>query len=109
MDICELSHIRLKKSSRLWLTTSHIVRRMRGAKKTSRKVLAENVERLFELSGRQSEQTLAKRGHTKPKNLNNARNGVNLELDTLDGVAKTFGLQTWELLVPNLDVDKARL
>lgn len=71
-------------------------------------VLASNTERLFAASG-ESEQTLAKRGHTSAKNLNNARNGRNISLLTLRGVAKTFGYRSWELLVPKMDVDSARL
>lgn len=68
------------------------------------KILAANLERLMNhYPGLSSEAKVAKAGGTSQRTVNRARNGLQVKLESLQGLSKAFGLSPWQMLVPNLD------
>ncbi len=72
---------------------------------TSAVVLAQNVNALMAHSPEfASNPTLGKKAGLAPSAISRLRNGHNATLETIDKVAAVFGLQSWHLLLPGLDV-----
>lgn len=78
----------------------------------ARTLLATNVQAL--MCARPSLSSLAKvaaeakrKGHTVSKNaVDSARQGTHaVNMDTLDGIARAFDMEAWQLLVPNMNPD----
>lgn len=76
------------------------------------KILADTLNRLIGPGGVYSSNvaaSAASNGITR-STFDRARNGAKLgasaiAIDKLDGIAKTFGLEVWQLLVPGLDIN----
>lgn len=77
---------------------------------SARDILADNIQRLMEanpaLSSLVKVAAQAKRkGHTVSKNaVDSAKSGSHaVNMDTLDGIARAFEMEAWQLLVPNMN------
>ena len=72
--------------------------------KTPEKVLSENLIRLMaHYPSLSSEAKVAKAGGISQRTVNRARNAAQVKLDSLQGLARAFGLAPWQLLIPELD------
>jgi len=77
---------------------------------SARDILATNIQRLMDanppLSSLVKVAAEAKRkGHTVSKNaVDSAKSGAHaINMDTLDGIARAFEMEAWQLLVPNMN------
>lgn len=75
--------------------------RMDYRRKPLRELLKENVLRL---KRDLSEQEIARRGGPSQRSVNRALHGANMNLNTVDELARGFRLEAWHLFVPNLDL-----
>lgn len=72
--------------------------------KSPETILSDNIKRLMDAHiSLNSEAKVAKAGGISQRTVNRARNGLQVKLDSLHGLAKAFGLSPWQLLVPALD------
>ena len=70
-----------------------------------RESLARNLKLLIEVSG-YTDALVAERAGVSPKTIGNIKSRRHkTSLDTLDAIAKVFGLTYWHLIMPNLDRD----
>lgn len=70
-----------------------------------RESLAKNLKMLIEVSG-YTDALVAERAKVSPKTISNIKSSRHkTSLDTLDAIAKVFGLTCWHLIMPNLDRD----
>ena len=77
---------------------------MQRTQRCPEKVLAENLIRLMGNSiGLNSEAKVAKAGKLGQRTVNRAKNGKQVKLESLKGLAAAFDLSPWQLLVPDLD------
>jgi len=72
--------------------------------KPPEQVLADNLKRLMEhYPALNSENKVAKAGRISQRTVNRARNAIQIKLDSLQGLARAFGLAPWQMLIPDLD------
>lgn len=77
---------------------------MQRTQRCPEKVLAENLIRLMGNSiDLNSEAKVAKAGKLGQRTVNRAKNGKQVKLESLKGLAAAFDLSPWQLLVPDLD------
>lgn len=77
---------------------------MQRTPKSPEKVLAENLARLMShYPSLSSEAKIAKSGKLSQRTVNRARNGRQVKLESLKGLADAFEMAPWQLLVPGLD------
>lgn len=79
---------------------------------SARTILAANIQKLMAMNAELSSlvkvaSEAKRRGHTVSKNaVDSARTGSHaVNMDTLDGLARAFDMEAWQLLVPNMSPD----
>lgn len=77
---------------------------------SARDILAANIQRLMDANPSLSSLVKVaaeakRRGHTVSKNaVDSAKSGSHaVNMDTLDGIARAFDMEAWQLLVPNMN------
>lgn len=77
---------------------------------SARDILAANIQRLMDASPSLSSLVKVaaeakRRGHAVSKNaVDSAKSGAHaVNMDTLDGIARAFDMEAWQLLVPNMN------